>query len=394
MGEKNKLKVLMLSVGVIAAGLLITVMMIKFRKAPEKIERDHPGRLVEAVEARVTDERIVVTGTGTVEPLQEIAVIPQVSGKVVSVSPDFISGGYIQKGEILFKIEEADYRIAVINAESQVTQAEFNLASVESQARIARDEWEKISGTSGEKPNPLVLFEPQLKNARAMLEAARAGLEKARLDVERTALRAPFDCRVRSELVDIGQYVRAGTQVGALSGTAVAEIVVPLMVEDLRWLEIPRIEEGRRGSRAVVYQTVEGRDFDWDGYVDRVLSHVDPLGRMERVVVRVEDPFGLKIRGKDYIDLTMGSFVNVNIEGMTVKNVVRFPIAALRQNDTVWLAGSDGKLHVVKVEVLRRDPDHVLVSSGLNNGDNIITTTLTGVAEGMKIRLASGEGGK
>ena len=384
----------MLSVGVVAVGLLITVMMIKFRKSPEKVVRDHPGRLVETVEARLTDEQVVVTGTGTVEPLQEIAIIPQVSGKVVAVSPNFISGGYIKKGEVLFRIEETDYRIAAVNAESQVAQAEFNLANVESQARIAREEWEKISGNSGESPNPLVLYEPQLKNAIAMLDAARAGLEKAGLDVERTVLRAPFDCRVRSESVDIGQYVRAGTQVGALSGTAVAEIVIPMMVEDLRWLEVPRIEEGSRGSSAVVYQTVEGRNFNWDGYVDRVLGHVDPLGRMERVVVRVEDPFGLKNENKDFINLTMGSFVNVNIKGKVVKNVVRFPLAALRQNDTIWLAGNDNKLHIVKVDVLRRDPDHVLVSSGLSNGDKIITTTLTGVAEGMKIRLVSGEGGK
>jgi RND family efflux transporter MFP subunit len=386
-------KKIAIPLAIILAGVILTGIMIIARKPPAKETRENPGRLVEVLEVNKSRHRVNVFGTGTVQPRQEASIAPQVSGKAVRVADNFIAGGFFRAGELLFEIESVDYQLALEGAQAEQARAEYNLATVESQARVARHEWEHISNGNDEKPNPLVVYEPQLKNARATMEAAEAGVKKARLDVERTRVRAPFNCRVRSEQVDLGQYLRAGTNVAMLLGTDEAEVAVPLSLSDLRWLIIPRPGEDSEGSYAELKVVVDGMDYTWRGRVVRTLGVLDQQGRMERVVVSVEDPFGLNSPGKKRLfDLAVGTFVEVGIEGKTLEDIYLVPLNALRENSTVWLYRDDNTLKIQPVEVLRREQDNALISKGLADSDLVILTYLTGVADGLKLRPAESGG--
>jgi multidrug resistance efflux pump len=103
-----------------------------------------------------------------------------------------VAGGFFRQGERLFSIEDTDYRLALERAEATRAKAEYELATIESQAEVARVEWERLYEDSGEEPNPLVLYEPQLKNARAALASAGSSVRQAEIDLERTRVRASF----------------------------------------------------------------------------------------------------------------------------------------------------------------------------------------------------------
>ena len=385
MSVKTKLFKIGIPILILLVGFAMMRIMIASRAEPRKEKRGNPGALVEVLRAARGERQVMVHGTGTVQPRQEISLTPQVSGRVIKMDDRFIAGGFFRQGDVLFEIEDTDYRLAVDRARAALAKAEYELTAMQGQARIARQEWERLQLGAGEQPNPLVVYEPQLKNARAALLSAQATLQQAQLDLQRTVLRAPFNAVIRSESVDLGQYVRSGTAVAMLAGTDQAEIVVPLPLEELAWLQIPRSGQKGNVTEAAVQLGAGGETFAWRGKVVRQLGDVDPQGRMARLVVAVDDPYHLRQGTAERPVLSMGIFVQVLLHGKVLKDVTVIPANALRDGATVWTM-NDGHLKVRSVEVVRRTRDEVVIGEGLATGDRVVLTNLAGVTEGMKLR--------
>jgi len=295
-------------------------------------------------------------------------------------------GGFFKQGDTLFEIEDIDYRLALEQAESSKARAEYDLATIESRARIARTEWEQINSNAA-PPNPLVLYGPQLRSARAALSSASAGLEQARINLERTKIQAPFNARIKSENIDIGQYVRSGSSAAVLSGTDRAEIAVSLSIDELRWIDIPEYGERRNGASASVELDIGNTLITRNGNVVRSSGEVDAKTRMMQIIVEIDDPYGLKDKQRPgYAALASGSFVNVQIKGKKLKDVFIIPRSVFHDNSTVWIMDKEEKLRIAKVDALKIERDRVIIGKGLNDGDMIIMTNVSGAAEGMKLR--------
>jgi len=377
---KILLPIIFLAVGIVGVRILIHA-----KRPPQQVAKENLGALVEVVELNRQDHIVTVQATGTVQAHRETDITPQISGKVSEISPNFISGGFFRAGELLFAIEAVDYQLAVERAQAAVTKAELDLATVESQAEVARKEWQSLSLQNGQTPNPLVLYLPQMKNARASLASAEASLRQARLDLQRTRIEAPFNCRVRSESIEIGQYVKSGTAVAKVNGTDWAEVEVPINLDDLEWLQVPRPGRQGNGSKATLQLETEKASHTWAGFIDRALGEVDTRGRMLRLIVKVPDPYGLK-NPKGQLPLDMGLFVQVALEGERITNLFPIPASALREQSTVWLADKENLLEIRPVDVVRRERETLWLGSGVNDGDRLVLTRLSGVAPGLKLR--------
>ncbi len=384
MSAKSKLIKIVLPLLILVLAVVGMRVLIASREEPKKEVREIPGALVETLAVTRGSRAVKVVGTGTVQPFREITLTPQVGGRLLEVSPNFVAGGFFRTGEVLLRIEDTDYRLAVDKARATLAKAEYELANEQGLADVARREWERM-GFSGEQPSPLVLREPQLKNAGASLLSARAALGQAELDLARTLIKAPFDGLVRSESVDPGQVVRVGTAVATLIGSEQAEVLVPLPLAELDWLAVPRPGSAGPGAAAEIRLSTGDDQHRWEGRLDRVLGEVDPQGRMARAVIKVADPYGLQAGGSERPALAMGTFVEVTLHGRQLDDVVVLPAAALRDEQTVWVA-REQKLQVRPVEVLRRTRDEVVIGSGLEAGDQVVLTYLPGAAPGMKLR--------
>jgi RND family efflux transporter MFP subunit len=390
MSKKTTIVKVMIPIIIIIAGFLIMKGMTALRTAPVKEARQDPGMIVEVLLAEKTDTTVKVRGTGTVEASEEITIIPQVSGRIEYVAPHFDVGGFFKKGEVLFSLEDSDYKLALEQAIAARAKAEYDLATIESQAKIARLEWDRINKDNTAEPNPLVLYEPQLKSARAALASATASVERALLDLERTSIQAPFNARVRSENIDLGQYVRTGTSVAVISGTDRAEIAVPVPLDDLQWLTGSLSGNGK--NAALVSMNVGDRHYNWKGRVLRSTGEIDPKSRMMNLIVEVSDPYGLKAGSQSgYTALASGAFVHVELEGTLLKDVFILPRIVFRDDSTVWVMNDDGKLVIKNVTPVRVSADKVIISEGLERGDKIIVTNISGAANGMKLRVMENE---
>lgn len=344
-----------------------------------------PVPTVRTIKIETGAQEVRISGEGTVRPLREINLVPEVGGKVVSASDALVNGGQFYKGEILLQIDPEDYQLAVTLAEAKVKDAESLLQLAKEEAAAAREEWRLLHADDADvdrKPPSLVAKEPQLAAAQAKLEADRADLRKAQLNLERTGIKAPFDGRVGEERVDVGQYVSPGQALGTLYSTEAAEIVVPLEGEDLFWFDVPGFTSNDgRGSAAVVQADIAGRELSWPGKVVRTEGRMDERTRMINVVVQVEKPYAQKP------PLIFGLFVKVEIRGRRVEGAAIVPRAALRQGDDVWVVDENGRLRFRKVHVARLQGNEVLVKSGLEDGEMVVTTPLKAVTDGMAVRV-------
>jgi RND family efflux transporter MFP subunit len=367
---------------ILGLGVAVMIVMIKKRSAPVKAATVQMGVLVTTAPVELVTHTVIVRGSATVMPSEQISVVPQVGGEVIKVSKNFVAGGKIPKGKLLFVIDDTDYTLQYEGTLSALARAEYEYESVERQAEIARLEWDTISH-SDESPNPLVLYEPQLKNARAALQAAQAQVDLAQLSVKRTRVRAPFNARVRVEQISLGQVVMPGASVGTIAGTNKAEVTVAVPVEDLAWIDLP--------APAGTASVLQGNRV-FSASVMRTAAEVDPQTHMVNVIVEVLDPFALKTFGAP--ELLLGSFVEVTIKGHKLENVFVFPRKILHDDDTIWVMGADDTLSIKSVDVLRIEGDKVIVRSvpgedELISGEIIVTSNISGAVDGLKLRATT-----
>lgn len=384
---KKLFKIIIPVVILILAGL-VSMVMIQKRPEPRRMETEGADVLVRVMKASSRDMTAVVSSTGTVRVVREADISAQISGRVDYVSPNLLEGKVLDKDEVILRVDDRDYRFAIKNARAEVARAELELARIESSARVARQEWELFDTPDGSQPNPLVLYEPQLENARAALESSRAALDQAELNLERTVIRAPFVSLVRSQNAAPGRHIAPGTPVAVLAEVNRAEIVVHLPLSDLQWIDVPRAGEQDKGSAAAIRIMGDSGDFSRSGIVSRSLGQVDPDTRMLGIVVEVEDPYALFSgeQGRE-TELPFGSFVQVKITGKELENVMVLPRQALRQDSTVWIADPQNRLEIREVTVKRSQKDQVMISSGLKSGERVVLTSISSPADGMKLRV-------
>jgi RND family efflux transporter MFP subunit len=390
MDRKKKLLKIAVPVLILILGIVIMKGIMAKRHVPEKKKKADMGILVDVLKAEKKRTEITVKGTGITAAARELSLIPEVSGRIVYTSSDMVEGGFVKKDQVVFKIEEADYRLALERANSVKAKAEYDFEEMETRAEIARSEWDRINEGKNSTPNPLVLFEPQLKNARAALASASAQVEQAMLDLNRAVVTAPFDARVRSENIETGQYVRAGEQVAVIADTQRAEISVPFTLDDIRWLNIPEYGGGGIAPEAVVQLNVGGEIYSWKGRAVRSTGEVDPQTRMMKVIVEVKDPYRL-LKGRDNPGqvLAPGTFVEVHIKGRVFKDIITLPRKVLHDNSTVWVMDKNGELSIRNVVLLKKEKNIVLVKEGLDEGDMVVLTNISGAADSMKLRTAN-----
>jgi RND family efflux transporter MFP subunit len=377
------------TVAVVAIGVVVFVAFMATKEEIRRSKATFPPPLVGTIAAQVGPQKVRITGEGTVRPLREIDFVPQVSGKIVHISPALADGGEFMKGETLLRIDPTDYELAVKSAEARVKDLESMLLLAIEEAEVALEEW-KLSGGNDEndEPPPLVAKEPQLEAARASLAAGRADLEKARLNLERTTLGAPFDGRIIRKSVDIGQFVSVGQQLGGMYSIEAAEIAVPLPQEDLRWFYVPGFTPNDNGESAVtVGAEIAGMERSWEGKLMRAEGVIDERTRMVNVIVRVERPYD------SVPPLAMGLFVTVEIDGVTVPDAVWLPRSAVREKDVVWIVDGESRIRFRPVEVVRFDGDRALVT-GIENGELVAVSTIKIITDGMKVNYqTAGESG-
>ncbi|BED90703.1 membrane protein [Pseudoalteromonas sp. MM1] len=332
-----------------------------------------PTVQVEPVEAN--NHQVIINSYGEIKPLENTQLAAQVSGEVVSWHPSFVAGGVVSRGDTLISIEKDNYEAAVLVAEADLARAKAALIEEQAQAKVAEDEAKRFPNKAR---TDLFLRKPQVLSAQAAVKSAQAALKRAQRDLENCDIKAPYDALVVSRNVGVGQFVAMGAQVADLNNIETAEVIIPIAGFDSVFLP-----ERIKGIKATIIQ--KGlNSFTREGVIDRDLGIVDNATRMSSLVVRIEDPYGLKTQQPA---IKFGSYVQVNFAGAMLNNIYRLP-QSLVNNQTVWIVNENQELEPRKVTVVREEGEYFYISSGLNADDKLVTTLPEYPQKGMQVKVA------
>lgn len=368
-------------------GAVILILNLTKEEMDEEVKVSQP-RIVRVVEAVPSSRQIVVTSQGSVEPRVSIALQTEVSGRIVEVSENLVSGGFFEKGEMLFRIDPRDYELAVVRAEARVAEALQRQIRENAEAEQARKEWAQL-GTG--KASPLVLREPQLMEAEARLKSAGADLAEANLRLERTILKAPFTGRVTRKNVDIGQVISAGLNAAEIYATDRLEVRLPLTDRQIALLDLPfsRTSSVDRMPSVTLHATFGGAEREWKARIVRTEGVVDKVSRVVYAVASVEGGSAQDATNK--FPLTVGLFVEARIAGRFFDEVVSIPREAVRQDGTVLVVGEDDRIHFRNVEVLQSTRDTSYVRLDISAGERICVSPIDTPTENMAVTVVDDE---
>ena len=365
-------------------------LLLFLTRPPTAIEEPAEAMVsVDVAQVVKQDMRIEIQAQGTVSPLQETAIHSEVKGRVIEVSPNFNVGGFVSQDEILLRIDPRDYQTSLLRAQAAVESAESNLAQEKGRAQVAQREWEKLPKGTQRTPEArdLYLRKPQLEQAQAQLLAAQADLNTARDNLGRTIIKAPYAALIRKKHSDLGQFVTAGTPLADIFSVEYAEVRLPIPQSKLDYLDLPGLTGYASGSLIDLYTDVAGEVKHWTAQLHRTEGVFDERSRVLYTVARIADPYGLKEQGKE--PLRIGTFVNANIAGRELTDIVTLPRYLLRAGNFLWIVDESMHLRNRKVTILRTGGDLIHVTAGLDDGDLVSLTSLDNSFVGSRVKIQS-----
>lgn len=367
-------------------GVAGIVLAISFKSEPQTSAPVFEPPVVRVQEMRFQSWQYVVQAYGSVAPRSESNLIPQVSGAVVWVSPSLVSGGFFEEGEALLRVDPSDYEVNLEMALAAVTRGKSEHArankELKRQQRLARSSVASDAAYDDAVNREVV--------AGAALRESRARLLQAERDLERTTIVAPYAGRVRSEEVDVGQFVSRGDLLAKVYAVDFAEVRLPIPDAELQYLDLPlHFHTDDQGPLVRLSARFAGKEREWSGRVVRTEGEIDAKSRMIHVVAQVDDPYRMMSDDESSAaPLAVGLFVEAQIMGRTVSEVMLVPRRAFRGGDRVLVVSPDHRMRYRTVEVLRWERDVAIVGSGLLDGELVCVSLIQAVVDGMRVRVA------
>ena len=315
-----------------------------------------PAATVSATKATAESWPSRVSAVGTAQAVKGTQVTTEVDGIVDSIG--FESGGSVQAGQILLTLDRK-----VDRAQLQALEAQAKLADIQ----VKRDR--KLLAQKA-------ISESQLDQSTAQAQAARADVAAQRARVDLKVIRAPFSGELGIRKVDLGDHLAPGAPIVSLQS------LDPIYVNfKLPQQQLAAVHVGQSVDVSV--------DMDGDRWLKGHLTAIDPLIDTSTRNFAAQATF----ENPDHV-LRPGMFVRLEIDLGSSENVIAVPQTAISFNpygDSVWIIGKDknGKLTAERrvVKTGRRRGDFVQIVAGLEAGDQVATSGLLKLRNGVPVKI-------
>lgn len=371
----------LLPIIIILVGLIIGYFQFILKPEPNVVAPERPITGVEVITVQPKTIQLTVSSQGTLLPAVETDLTAEVSGRIVQVADHFRAGNSFRQGDILIRIDPADYKAAVTARAAELANAELTLAQEQALTEQAAADWEALGDGDA---SPLTLRLPQLKQAQALVESAQAALAKAQRDLDRTEIKAPYDGIVLTKNVDIGQYIIANpaNPIARIYATSRGEIRLPITAAEANFLDF------RTKRQRFVTLTLPNTKSDetWQARLARIEDTINPNSRLLYVVAELPEPFTETAQPSA---LRRGTFMAAEIEGRAVQNAYSIPRYALRGSNTVYIYTDENTLETRTVDILKSDAKQVVITAGLNTGERVVISPIAYYIEGMDVSIVN-----
>lgn len=340
-----------------------------------------PTPSVTVMKVQMGEHTLTTRLPGRIKASTVAEVRPQVSGIIKQRL--FEEGSRVEAGQPLYKIEDESYSAAVAAAKASVLQAQANydLAIIEADRSVELFSTKAVSAANRDKAVAT------RDAAAAALQAARAQLTTAEIDLDRTTIRAPVSGVIGLSTTNTGSLVGA-QQTAALTTIRVLNPVyvdVTQSANDLmRWNGGGQMQDYIRSAEATMILP-DGKSFGPKGQLKAAEPQVEPTTGMVTLRISFANP-----------DFTLlpGLYVEVEMPQAAEKNAILVPQSVVmrdvRGGASVWVVDG-GKIAVRAVTILGASGNNWIVTSGLNAGDQVVTSGFQKAQPGAEVQIAPAE---
>lgn len=335
-------------------------------------KKPKPPVPVTVAQAGLRDVPVLLEMVGRGEAYESVTLKSRIDGQVVEVP--FREGQAVSAGDVLIKLDPADFK-------ARVAQAEANLMRDQALLKKARADVERYQTLQKQgfvSDEKVAETRANAEATEATLQADKAALEIARLQLGYTTLRAPFAGVVGAKQVYPGAAVKVND-----TELAVVNRVRPLYVSfAVPEKYLPRIRAAMVKKRLVVDVNVpEDTKQVFEGEVRFIDNAVDAATGTIRMKAELVNGDG---------KLAPGQFLNVGLVLDTLRDAVTVPAEAIQQGPDgafVFLVKADNGTAMRKVEVATVRDGFAVVAKGLAAGDTVVTDGHSRLVPGAKVKI-------
>ena len=330
-----------------------------------------------ATPAKTADVPVYLDGVGTAKALNTVTVRPQVDGQLINGL--FKEGQDVPKGYVLAKIDPVTYQAAYDQTVAKKAQDEAQLAN----AKLDLERYTRLAVTNAVNKQQLDTQKAMVAQLTAQVQLDQAAIDSARATLSYTDVIAPIAGRTGIRQIDEGNIVHASDAGGIVILTQLRPISIFF---SLPQQNLPNLNRGfAEGPLAVDALGADGKTM-----LDR--------GRVVVIDNQVDQTTGtVKIKGEfpnDSLQLWPGQFVNVRVLMDTLRQVVVVPTAAIQRGPNgqfVYVVKGDKTVTVRPVTLAQQDDVQSVVATGLQTGEQVVTTGFARLTEGAPVSVASAE---
>jgi len=375
---------------ILVLGLFVWLYNYLISTKPEVVAEPRQEQVwtVSATIAEQRDAAPILTAYGTVSAARSADLRFGSAGEVSFISPEMRNGIEVRSGDVLARLDDVRYQLALEEVEVQIAGEELNIGSLQKQIvlreksllRTQRMVERKVASAAAldEAELALTVAQNQLILAKSRLAQLGVALKSRKQDIEDTILRAPFSGTLSSVSIGLGKRASNASSVAILTDPASLE--VPFTVP----AEIFANVSGLVGQVVDVTWRTGGTD---------VATTTATISRAEAIVDKREGGGQLYAVFDDSAkrSIPSGAFVEVRFVGKVLEDVFELPEEALVNNNQVFVI-IDGKTEVRNVRPEYRADGQIWVSGALEVGDEIVSSRLPGIGPGMSVRVSTNSG--
>ena len=383
------MKRIVLPIAILIGCFLISGYLIRNPTTVEEAAIEIIPVSVRVAEVNLESVDLVVGSQGKVQAAQTASLSAPVAGPVEWISSSMEAGGYVEGGQALLRLEAADFKTALERSRANLQQAQAELEFADTELARMRELAEQRLASDSQLQDA----QRRANVNKARLIDAQASYDQAQLDLDRTEIRAPFNAVIQSRDVELGQYVNRAQSVALLYGADEVEVRVPLAIRQLGFLNVPLGQRGEISEEhapdVLLTGMYGGQKYNWPGKLVRIEASIDPSSNTVQTIIRVSQPSTddeQDENGLRTIPLPIGLYVEADIQGRTVENIISLPRSVIRNNNQVLIVDAENKMYYREVEIFRLEEQQVLISSGILPGERICISPIQAVVDGMAVQ--------
>ncbi len=407
---------ILIAIAIVAGAVFISMGMIKNQPEPVQREEFERSFTVSVIDFELGTFTPSISAYGEITAAQTLNIRAPAAGDVIFVADNLRAGGLLDAGQVLVKVDPFDYELSLSDAKTSFADANSSLSEAEEQLRIqrlnvdyaqnslelgqadltrAKALFDRGSLTSQQlearelvvsqrdqslrqAQSNIVLQEAAVNRRATAIETAERSVKRAERALAETTITTPYDAVVVSSSVVVGATFGQGEAVASVYQANALEVRFTLSENQYGQL----LSSGIIGRQVEIVWDIEPTPIRVNGVISRIGAQANAAqGGVELFATLENSPDGT---------IRPGTFVSVNLAGLSFENAVSIPETALYADGNIYIV-KERRMKSVQAQILARDGENVIISAPLDVGDRIITTRLAQAGDGVLVAIEGEE---